>query len=161
MKGFIELLYCPLHGPLDESRTHTPYWNPGLSRARLPVSPQGGGAPQHSPSLACKELRGLFSYVFSIPLVWCLCFVTWINQHIDAILFQDQGKKHVSIMPDTFSLKAVNCHPMLVSHLQERPVLLSDNDTAFGRKVIEVLTTQDSCRHPLHTGFSSLSRPVV
>lgn len=30
-----------LGGPLDESRTHTPYWNPGLSRARLPVSPQG------------------------------------------------------------------------------------------------------------------------
>ena len=30
-----------LGGPLDESRTHTPYWNPGLSRARLPVPPQG------------------------------------------------------------------------------------------------------------------------
>ena len=28
--------------PLDESRTHTPYWNPVLSRARLPVPPQGG-----------------------------------------------------------------------------------------------------------------------
>ena len=84
-----------LGGPLDESRTHTPYWNPGLSRARLPVPPQGVVPPQHSPSLACKELRGLFSYVFSIPLVWCLCFVIWINQHVDAILFLDQGTKHV------------------------------------------------------------------
>ena len=48
-------------------------------------------------------------------------------------------------MPDTFSLKAVNRHPMLVSHLQERPAIPSDNDTALGRHVIEVLTTQDSC----------------
>lgn len=67
--------------------------------------------------------------MFSIALVQTLCFVTWINQHIDVILFQDQGKKHVSIMPDTFSLKVVNRHPMLVSYLQERPVLLGDNDT--------------------------------
>lgn len=44
-------------GPLDESRTHTPYWNPGLSRARLPVPPQGVVPTQHSPSLAYKELR--------------------------------------------------------------------------------------------------------
>lgn len=43
--------------PLDESRTHTPYWNPGLSRARLPVPPQGVVPTQHSPSLAYKELR--------------------------------------------------------------------------------------------------------
>ena len=34
------------------------YWNPGLSRARLPVPPQGVAPPQHSPSLACKELMG-------------------------------------------------------------------------------------------------------
>ena len=69
----------------------------------------------------------------------------WINQHIDAILFQDQGKKHVSIMPDTFRLKAVNHPPMLDSHLQERPVLPSERDTTLGRNGIEVLTTQDSC----------------
>ena len=46
-----------LGGPLDESRTHTPYWNPGLSRARLPVPPQGVVPTQHSPSLAYKELK--------------------------------------------------------------------------------------------------------
>lgn len=40
-------------------------------------------------------------------------------------------------MADTFRLKAVNRHPMLVSHLQECPVLLSDNDTALGRHAIE------------------------
>ena len=95
--------------------------------------------------------------LFSIALVQGL---SRINQHIDAILFQDQVKKHVAIMPNIFRLKAVDCHPMLVSHLQISPVLLSDNDTAplgvMSLKSSQLLT----CRHPLHAGSSPYQSPL-